>query len=244
MQQYSRYSSGSDFEQAVFGLSSNWDWMREQIGRGPADFSGAIRSIIERSPVTHPSTKIGESLHRQVTRHLGDHFGINPEGLIFLPSVDTKVDFFHGADGFFYLPSLFPYLVTVDAFNIHPRTLLGLREAWIDESASDVKTAEDDFTDENAQSNLFLFKKGMTKWYTDNREILEAAAKKEPPIPIIRPADFRSHADRGRWENHFIFTPYHASSYGRRRNFAKLVAGYFAKVAEVPNHKNMALLSH
>jgi hypothetical protein len=226
------YATGRDFEEAVFGHHSDnpiWNWRPR---RKKTAFGKDLKEVICSAKIKHPPTKIGECLYRQVARQLSS-LKINPEGLVFLSSINTKADFFHGTDGFFFLPSLFPHLVTVDVFNLNPRgtfSLTGLRESWID-SFSGEFYSEADF-----QSDMFLLKTGMLEWKAAHKNFPAEFCPDQPP-------DFREFAVRGREENHFVLTPLHVSTYRRRREFAKLVAGYFAKVSGASNHK-MALLSH
>ena len=223
------YKRGFKFEQAVFGDRSHRN-LFQRFGRSLTDFGRDVKDLIQSSNEKHPPTEIGECLYHQVERQLCS-FGLDPEGLIFCSSVDDKVDLY-GMDGAFYLPALFPHLVTIDAFAIMPAKLLELREKWIEEFRGDY------YSTASQHTNLFLFKKGMMEWGKDNSK---AAGE---GFLLVVPEDFRHYARQGRWENQFILTPLDISTYERRRDFARLVAWYFAKVAKVLDHGNMALLSH
>jgi hypothetical protein len=232
------YRTGRDFEEAVFGFRSN-DNLFKRFGGRNADLADDVKAFIARSSVVYPDAPIGEALYSQMAIEF-DRLGIDHEGLIFLPSVDTELDL-GGIDGVVYHPRFFPRLVTVDAFNIRPRELSLLRETWIDSHEGRNQNGDIFFSREDEQSNLFLFKRGMANWKRINKEALEQEAQGKGFV--IRPKDFRQLADRVGWENHLILTPRDTGTYEGRRLFAKLVAGYFAKVAKASSHK-MALLSH
>lgn len=222
------YKSGYDFEKAVFGCRSHREFL-EGLGSSKAGFAEDLKEIIRSATTKHPPTQIGECLYRQVARQLGS-LDVDPEGLVFLSSVNTQADVSHGTDGFFFLPSLFPHLVTVDTFNMEPMEFLSweeLRELWI-QSFTGEFYSESDF-----QSDLFLFKSGVSEWKAVNRRLPSDFFPSRPP-------DFRRFAIRGREENHFVLTPYHVSTYQQRKEFARMVAGYFAKVSR----HEMAKQSH
>jgi hypothetical protein len=219
-----QFRTGQKFEEAVFGHSAGRDLFR-RFGRDLTCFGRDLNSFIKSSGIDKPPTKIGACLYHQVVRQL-NRFGINPEGLVFLPSVDTAVDLY-GVDGLFFLPSLFPHLVTIDAFNTDPRNILSLKESWIDSFGGEV------YSDANFQSDLFLYKKGISEWRKDDKNLSERS------FFLVKPPDFRRYAKNGRPENHFVLTPVDVGTYQRRKGFAKMVAGYFAKVS---GHK-MAQLS-
>lgn len=230
-----QFETGFDFERAVFGLCSSGDRLLGKFKGGRADFSEAVKAFIARSRIIHPSTKIGEALYLQMVREF-DRLGVGHEELVFLPSVDTEIDLFHGADGVVFHPLFFPRLVLVDAFNIRPTVLLRLRETWIDSFNGKI------YSWKHFLSDLFLFKKGKSKWRRDNKEALEQEALGKGFV--IRPKDFRQLAEYGRRKNEFILTPIDACTYEGRRLFAKLVVGYLCEIANEPDHENTALLSH
>lgn len=214
------YRNGRDFEDAVFGCQSD-DAAFEARRKQRTRFGVEARAFLTQSKITCPDTKIGRALFRQVEREL-IRLGVSPDGLIFLPTINTTLDFSHGTDALFFLPSLPECLVTVDAFNINPEIFLTLRESWIDSFNGKI------YSDLELQSHLFLFKRGMLVCVR-NGMTLE---------PFLKPPDFRFFADYGRAENHFVLTPYHTGSYRERRGFAKMVAGYFAKeAAKMSGHK-------
>lgn len=218
MEWYSKYRNGLEFEEAVFGLHSHGDSMFEKFGRDTTDFSEDIRSFIENTDACPQG--IGESIWWQTGKRLS-HLGVDPEGLIFFPGVNSKIDLFHGTDGLFFHPALWPRIVTVDLFHMHPGHYLEMLDSWIDEFKGCV------FTPEDAQNNLFLFKRGLSVWHRINRDKIEEARRHGQVV--VKPEDFRPYADRGRWLNHFIFTPYHIT---RIKDFARMVAEYLAGSAE------------
>lgn len=229
------FRTSIDFEEAVFGCSASWN-LRQRFGGEKMDFSRDIKSIILSSKITHPPTKIGKCLYRQVAEQL-KRYNINPNGLVFLPSVDTKVDLFYGTDGLFFLPTLFPCVVTIDAFNLKSDKLFLLKSLWIDSFAGNF------YSNADFQSDLFQYKSGFARWSKDN-----AKSIKETGNPLLKPADFRAYVSTvGRPENHFVMTPANVSTYKQRREFARLVSDYFLKVAGVlgiASHKKTASLSH
>ena len=197
-----QYRIGIEFEKAVFGGHSGRNLFR-RFGRDLTNFGTDLRDFIQSSGIQFPPTEIGECLYSQVVIQL-DHLGIDPEELVFIPSVDTKVDLY-GVDGLFFLPSLFPHLVTVDTFNIETARLFRLRKNWIDEFIGDF------YSNENFQSDMFLHKKGMAEWKKSGGSLAEAYFLTKSP-------DYRQYAKSGRPENHFLLTPYHV---GKKREFAK-----------------------
>ncbi|MEK7116808.1 MAG: hypothetical protein AAB837_01415 [Patescibacteria group bacterium] len=224
------FFDGADFEAAVFGRAASGHLFR-RFGRNLTTCGEDINRFVQSCEVEYPPTQIGHCLHHQVWRHL-ESLDINPNGLVFLPSTDTSIDLY-GIDGLFYLPALFPHFVSVDAFNTDSRNLRLQKEKWIDSCLSQ-KYSEWDY-----QSDLFLFKKGMIKWDADRRKCLEKS------LVLLPPPDYRFYSStEGRWGNHLTLTPGDVQMYETRRQFARLVAGYFAKVAKASSHENMALLSH
>ncbi len=221
-----QFKTGFDFEEAVFGCRSSGDRLVNRFLNKRVDLSDGVRRIIQTLDIKHPPTAIGEYLYNQMLRHLV-RLGINPEELVFLPSVDTEVDFC-GVDGLFFLPSLFPCFVMIDVFNISPRQLLAEREIWIDTFPGR------EYSELDYRSDLWLFKRGMNIWKKENKEALELEAQGKGSV--IRPKDFRQFADKGRVKNHFIFTPLDTR---RCKDFSRIIAEYFANSKET-GCKNMA----
>ncbi len=214
-----QYRTGPDFEKAIFDeCSGGLGLVREFWGKS-ANFGQDVKTILEKSKTVHPNTKIGSTLHYQVARQISRH--LDPKELIFLSTINTKVDALHQTDGLFYLRSLYPYLVTVDAFNISNEDLVWLREMWVDQFTGSF------YSDSDFQSDLFRFKKGVMEW----RKI----SGNEYSKGLHKFIDFRQYTEENRPENHFILTPGDIRSYGARRSFAKLVVGYFLKVAGKKN---------
>lgn len=210
------YKTGRDFERAVFGLCSEED-LFERFRRRRVEFGEDVRVFISQSPIKYPGSEIGEALYSQMVRELV-HLGVDSEGLVFLPSVNTPLDLHLGVDAVVYHPLFFPRLITIDAFNIRRRELSLLRESWIDGFEGDT------YSNKQFHSDLFLFHAGMARWKRDNKEALEKEAQREGYV--IRPKDFRSCAKLGRWKNQLILTPSNTDTYEGRRDFAKLVVGH------------------
>ena len=225
------FSNGPAFEKAVFGHSAGGNLFR-RFGRDLTTFGDDLNLFVQSSGVEYPPTQIGFCLYHQGGRQL-ESLSINPEGLAFIPSTDTSIDLY-GIDGLFYLPSLFPHFVSVDAFNTDSTKIWSRRDEWID------ACRRKEYSELNFQYDLFLYKKGALRWEADK----EKAAKED--MILVEPSDLRLYAvdTGGRWKNHFTLIPRHVQNYERRRDFARMVAGYFAKVAEASSHGNMAPQSH
>lgn len=225
------FRSGLDLEDLVFGRHSSGEELIEKFWGQRPDFDRDVQALIRESWTRYPEALIGKSFWLEVKREL-ERFGVNVNGLVFLSAIDTKVDLRHFADGVFFLPSVPRFPVTIDLFNLDPVVQKTLKSFWVDSFEGAVYTPFD------FQSDLFKHKIGLTKWKKDCQKLSETGLTIQPP------ADFRPYTNYGRPENHFVLTPYHVVTYRRRRKFAKMVAGYFAKVALLPKPKNMALLSH
>jgi hypothetical protein len=224
------YTTGGNLEKAIFDEESGGlDLVREFWGV-PASFGPDIWSLLEKSKTVCPDTRLGWSLYRHVARELRREH-INSGGLIFLSTVNTKADARHQTDGLFYLPSLHPYLVTVDVYNKKEVELKGLRAKWEDSFEGNL------YSNTNFQSDLYRFKKGVWEFKKELRKIGRTLSREEEESFGI---DFRQYAKSFRPENHFILTPDDIRSYGNRRSFAKLMVGYFQKVAD----QKMAVNSH
>lgn len=222
------YRSGLDLEDAVFGRHSSGEELIEKFGGQRPDFDKDVRRLIrEGSGLRYPKTKIGQSLFVEVERGL-KRFGLKSGGLVFLSAIDTKVDLRHFADGVFFLPSVPRFPVTIDTFNIDPKILRELKSSWVDSFEGQFYTSYD------FQSDLFRYKVGLARWKKDCKALSETGNITLPP------ADFRQYTNIGRPENHFVLTPYHVGTYRRRREFAKMLVKYFAKVAKTTGHENMA----
>ncbi|KKQ77679.1 MAG: hypothetical protein A3A96_01145 [Candidatus Zambryskibacteria bacterium RIFCSPLOWO2_01_FULL_39_39] len=213
---------GFDFEREIFNCRSSGEDLKERYKGEEADFGSDVLTIIEESrtkhPDKHPDCNKGRSLYYHVEVEL-NKLGVESSGLIFLPTVDTKADAKHQTDGLFFLPRLFPYLVTIDAFSIGFRELVSLRDFWISKFEGEV------YSEVQFQSDLFRFKSGLAKWQKDNKKSSEEGA------PLFVPLDFREYVVSIRPENHFVLTPPHVGTCRRRREFANMVARYFAKVS-------------
>ncbi|OHB07675.1 MAG: hypothetical protein A3G46_03000 [Candidatus Zambryskibacteria bacterium RIFCSPLOWO2_12_FULL_39_16] len=212
--------SGHRFEDLIFGCHSSGDNLVRRFKNGRANFQEDIKKVIENHfGPEYPNTPIGKSLYLIVKREL-EHSGINSEGLLFLSTINTKVDLRHYTDGFFYLPSVPTHPVTLDVFNIDPEVLENLRNSWVKNFEGEV------YSGTNFQSDLSSYKNGMSEW---NRQ--KKGSKELFQIESIEPSDFRKHGHhRGRPENHFILTPYDVGTSQRRKEFARMVARYFVKV--------------
>lgn len=224
------YRSGYDLEDAVFNCHSiGGDLTEKYIGQRP-DFDKDVRRLIRRAICKHPKTKVAEILFGYVEKEL-KRFGIDTKGLVFLSAINTKVDLKHFADGIFYLPAVPQFPVTIDAFNISSSQIVALKNRWIDDFEEAV------YTDSDFQSDLFRFKTGLARWKK------ECAIAAETGQAIIVPQDFRFYVACSRPENHFVLTPYSISSYKGRnqlKEFAKMVAGYFASKATINDRSKMA----
>jgi hypothetical protein len=221
------FKSGYDLEDAVFGRHSSGEKLVEKFGGQRPDFDKDVRTLIKESWSRYPPASIGKSFWLEVKREL-ERFGVNTNGLVFLSAIDTKVDLRHFADGVFFLPAIPKFPVTIDTFNLDPDLFRALKIFWVDSFEGAVYTPSD------FQSDLFKYKIGLTKWKKDCQKLSETG------LTIQLPLDFRTYTNYGRPENHFVLTPHHIVTYRRRREFAKMVASYFAKVAILPNHKNTA----
>jgi hypothetical protein len=214
-----RYGSGYDFEDAVFGRHSSGD-LFERFGAGRANFSADLLRAIGSSESAFPDTKIGRSLHGLLSKCL-DEQKIDPVGLVFVSTVNTKIDLNHYCDGFFFLPSLPNLPITIDAFCIGEKRLWELKNFWIDIFNGHHYSLFD------LQNDLFLYKRGLTRWRAEKPQ-LGFVSTEMTPLSIL--PDFRRYADHGRPENHFILTPEYATAYEGRRFFSTMLAKYFAKV--------------
>ena len=229
MREYRSFRTGWELEEAIFGRHSGGLPVRyiKIKGKVGADFSDDMRALINRSEGVYPSTKIGRSLYNMVRKEL-ERLGIDPTGLVFLDALDSRVDWFHYSDGVFYLPSQTGdpgLLVTMDVFNLGSQNLLKLQEFWM-YTHEGVQYSRTDF-----QTDLFRYKQGWRK--------LEKLGEVKKVFQQV--SDLRNYATKGRPENHFVLTPYHLE-YSQRRSFAKMVAGYFAKVL-CSKSREMALQS-
>lgn len=224
------YRTGGEFELDIFGRSVGRDLFK-RFGSKKTDFGDDIKAIIQSTDEVCPPTKIGECLYRQTAKEIS-RLGVNPEDLVFLPTVDTREDLL-GVDGFLCLPSIPNCFVSVDLLNIDISVLLSLREIWIDSYAGEF------YSSANFQSDLFNHKEGLSEWKRNNKSLAEFYVLGWESV------DFRQYT-KGlkRPENHFILTPYQIGTYRRRREFAKMAAEYFAKVCKEPSRENMAPLSH
>ncbi len=235
------YRNGREFQKVVLGEALYRDLLNVFEGSGfSRDVKRALRAVGQK----YPLTPIGEDLHRQVSKQLRLQ-GIDPAELALISSVDTRLDLYHGVDGFFFLPSLSLDLVTVDAYLVATELIFSQREKWIGDFGGTVYSATD------FQTDLFRYKTGRSEWVElqkqKKREERERGEKSQPKTEDLfsKPAeiDFREFAPRGREENHFVLTPYHVRTRTQREEFAKLVAGYFAKAAQETDCHNTALLS-
>jgi len=210
--------SGRDLEDAIFGRHSSGD-LFERFGMMKKSFKKDISLLISKSYDIHPNTQIGESLYWLVKKEL-ERFKVETQGFAFLGAINSFSDLRHLVDGLFYLPSVYRFPVTVDAYNIDPRTLDILKDLWIDGFEGD-KYGVGDF-----QSDLFRYKNGMAKWKRDNQTL------ETEEIMLVKPIDFRYYTRTSRPANHFLITPRDVGDRAGKRAFARMVARYFAsKVA-------------
>jgi uncharacterized protein YaaR (DUF327 family) len=215
------YATGSELEKAIFDEESSGLALVREFWDVPASFGPDITTLLEKSKTVCPDTRLGWSLYRHVLRELRREY-IDSRGLIFLSTINTKADARHQTDGLFYLPSLHPYLVTVDVFNKKESEIKKLRAKWEDSFEGNL------YSNTNFQSDLYRFKKGVSEFKKELKKIKRILSREEEESLQI---DFRQYAKSFRPENHFILTPQDIRSYGSRRSFAKLVVGYFLKVA-------------
>ena len=125
------YRTGSDLEKAIFDEQSEGLNLVREFWDVPSSFGPDITALLEKSKTVCPNTRLGWSLYRHVLRELRrEHIDLH--GLIFLSTINTKADARHQTDGLFYLPSLHPYLVTVDVYNKKESELKKLRAKWED----------------------------------------------------------------------------------------------------------------
>jgi hypothetical protein len=211
-----KYKNGRDFELAVFGERSTP--IQNRVLKGARDFSREFLKLIAQDGLPYPDTAIGSSLYFYIWHYLAT-FGLDPSGLIFRSSINTALDSYHYLDGLISVPQVFGLPVTIDTFNLNG-DLVVLREHWIDTFEGEV------YSESEFQTDLFRFKKGLVV-----SNVLRG--KEDGFFPASAFVDLR--VDHKRPENHFILTPYHVENYRRRREFAKMVAGYLA--AKAGSHK-------
>jgi hypothetical protein len=202
------YRSGSEFEFAVFGKSATF--FGNRAPRGARNFSDEVKRIIAEGGPPFPATEIGISLYRYIKKYLVAS-GVDTNGLVLLPTADTRLDSPYNSDGILYVPSVGRYPVTIDAFNLEA-DLEGLKTYWLD-TFEGVEYGVD-----KQQSDLFSFKKGLIV-----SNMLHGRKCEFFPSHVFDPR-----VDCKRPENHFILTPYHTKDYKERRKFAKMIAGYLA----------------
>lgn len=208
-----KFKSGFDFEDFVFGRhSSGGDILRKKFAG--QSFSKGMNALLKKVSSEHPDTNVGFSLWKMAKEEL-EKLSVKSDGLIFLPSVGTTADIFHGVDGFFLLPLIPLHPVTIDLFNIEPGRLLNFRNTWIDSFQGRVYTLFD------FQSDIYLFKRGLVEFKKTHPDYQHE----------LSTTDFRSFCNYGRPKNHFILTPRDVGTREGRKRFAKMIAGYFVKVA-------------
>jgi hypothetical protein len=161
-----------------------------------------------------PPTNISRSLYDLLKHQLGRR-GINTEGFILRSTINTKVDAHHFTDMVAYLPSVPELPITIDFFNISSCDLDALRSLWTREFEERVYSQLDE------QTNIFLFKEGLSVWRKEKgiipradlslfRRKIGSVPDWAQPVPFW---DFRRFAvGIGRPENHFILTPYHTET--------------------------------
>jgi hypothetical protein len=207
-----RYKSGDHFEKAIFGRRSGGRNTNYQT------FSDSLHAVLDADQVSlYPKTRLGELLffgvyHKLIRR------GVDPSGLRLLRGSDGSGDRWHGVDGFFYLPSIGRWPVTVDLFNLDSRECEFWKKEWF-------VSSEIDF-----QNRLFLHKRGMS-----------LIPQRGDWGRIINPEDYslpkisksgKPKAQKQRPENDFILTPYYTEDREMRGIFCGLVADFFAKAAK------------
>lgn len=226
-----RYASGPSFEDVISGRHS-----RGAPHRDSGTLTSGIKSIIADNKCLYPDSRVGALLYFGVKAEL-ERLGVNTAGLSLKRSTGSMVDEHHYTDMFFYLPFHFPryeeHIVTIDLFNLDSEIAEILRNYWVANSSGE------GYSEKDYQSDLFLYKSGVS-----------ALERIHPGFKgwtkIFRADDLRFYTSvfrkkiLGRPENHFILIPEYAENRGRRREFIKLVAGYFAKVAR----QNTAQMSH
>jgi hypothetical protein len=230
----SEISAGMWFQNLVFGCHIEDGGLTHIVEKDEdeeANFQGDIKEIIKNhSGLDYPNTRIGRSIYSMVKERL-NYFGINSEGLLFLSTINTKVDIKHYTDGFFFLPSIPTHPVTLDVFYTDPDRLHSLKDFWM-------KTSEEGcYSKSNFQSDLFSYKKGMQIWKNWKKLRDEALLTKNEKLKhhdlfLVFPSDFRKYAyvHRGRPENHYILTPYDVLTSQRRKEFAWQIAEYLHNI--------------
>lgn len=215
------FATGPDLEEAMFGPRDKVPDLSEFPGESPEEFkqmfAHEISSVILGSTVPYPHADLGRAVYFEIKEQLILK-GINPEGLLFISSLDTKADYYYYTDGILYLPSLHPYVVTIDLFNLPTQSLKINLDMWVDSCKSEV------YNEIHLQSDLYNYKKGWKKWMKANRD-------KDLGIKRTHVKDFREYntGNRIRPENHFIVTPYHLE---HLKDFAETIAQYFYIISE------------
>lgn len=212
------YKNGRNFERVVFGESSDFGVLNSLPQELP-DFNEDLRELIQQSSSRFPQTTLGKSLYDLVARGL-DRLGVSSEGLILVSAVNTKVDLRHYLDGFFYLPSVPIYPVTIDLFNLIGESKVF--DFWVESFDGEQYTWCD------YQNDLFQYKTGLFRW-------MDGVAETGKTGIFGSIVDPRSFSNKGRPENHFVLTPDQMESPRRRKHFAKMVARYIA--SKVPSHE-------
>jgi|SRR3989344_8470682 len=211
------FKNGDSFEALVFGryFVGDRDYVKYQ------SFSQSMMDLIKcDTGPAYPDTRLGKLFYFGVYNGLRRQ-GIDPNGLKFKSALRSRADIHHSTDGYFYLPSVPDTPVTIDLFNLDSEICHILRDRWDD----------DDDNEEDFQTNLFRYKKGMA-------DIMKKGDKTGYWNHIFNPFNFVSLVKRP--ENHFVLTPYHTESRQRRKEFAAMVARYFLKASS----QNMAKQSH
>ena len=216
------FKSGFELEDTIFGRHSSGGQLVKKFKRKRKDFSQDLTRLISESSDIHPSTQIGESLYWLTKKEL-EKLGIDTAGFVFVSAIDSITDARHFSDGVFYLPSVHQFPVTIDAYNIDPKTLDTLEDFWIDDFA------EDRYGVADFQSDLFRYKNGSVEWKRNN-QVSEGEG-----FFLIQPVDFRLCTKKRRPENHFVVTPRDVGDRAGKRAFARIVARYFA--SKVASHE-------
>lgn len=209
-----RYKSGDHFEKSIFGRRSGGRDTKYQ------PFSDSLHAVLDSSDQTsiYPETRLGELLFFGVYHKL-IRLGIDPSRLRFLRESKGSGDRHHGVDGFFYLPSIERWPVTIDLFNLDSRECEIWKERWW-------LSSEAEF-----QSRLFLYKKGAPMIVQRSEWARLLNSTDDYSLPKIS-ASGELEPQESRPENHFILAPYYTEDRERRAIFCGLVADFFAKAAK------------
>jgi hypothetical protein len=210
-------SWGQEFELLVLGTYSEnqEDFLRRgSCGKYYEDFSMSIASVIENIVYdqAYPNTVIAQQFYTLLQQKLVDA-GVDTKDMMFIPTIGTSADQHHGVDAVVYIPSLHPAVVTIDVFAIFDHNLDSLKKRVI----------------EKGEQGEFFFQNAL--W--DHKRKLKAKRRFARLSDTVR--DFLSSRPwkkdkQYRPENHFIFTPAHASGECLDA-LVELIVQFFKKVS-------------